>query len=70
MPETYEDVAIQKMSQAEALLAQISTPNEAASVADVAAAAAVFAKRVGAALPIINRAMEIKLAAERKAGEM
>jgi N6-adenosine-specific RNA methylase IME4 len=43
---------------------------EAISVSDVAEAARIYARRVGMSVPLINRATEIKLKAERKAGEI
>ena len=48
----------------------MTNPTDAADIADMAEAARVYAKRAGAALPVINRAAAIKLQAERKAGEI
>lgn len=65
-----EDTALEKISKAEILLSQVETPTEAADIADMAAAAAAYAKRQRAALPVVNKAQDIKIRAERKAGEM
>jgi len=64
------DEALQQISEAERLLVMASTPIEAASVADIAAAAATYAKRAKMAVPTINKAVELKIRAERLAGSM
>lgn len=64
------DIIISQLNQAEIALLKADTPSSAADVADVAEAARTYAKRVGAALPVINKATAIKLRAERKAGEL
>jgi hypothetical protein len=64
------DIITNQLNAAEAALAVISHPSHAADIADKAEAARVYAKRIGASLPVINRATAIKLKAERKAGEI
>jgi N6-adenosine-specific RNA methylase IME4 len=64
------DRILANISHADRLLAEAETVEEAISVADVADAARVYAKRAGMALPLINKAITIKLRAERKAGEI
>lgn len=64
------DIITNQLQAAEAALSVITHPSEAADVADKAEAARVYAKRIGASVPVINRATAIKLKAERKAGEL
>jgi N6-adenosine-specific RNA methylase IME4 len=64
------DIITAQINKAHAALAIASTPSEAADIADQAEAARIYAKRVGAALPVINAATRLKLQAERKAGEI
>lgn len=64
------DLIIRQLNNAESALAVINHPSDAADIADKAEAARVYAKRIGASLPVINRATSIKLKAERKAGEL
>jgi len=64
------DIILANLNRASEALSCVETPEQAAEIADVAEAARVYAKRVGAALPVINRATSIKLMAERKAGEI
>lgn len=64
------DEIITNLTTAENALALITDATQAADIADMAEAARVYAKRAGAALPVINRATAIKLHAERKAGEI
>lgn len=64
------DLALQKITEAEERLAMVESPIEAVQIADIAQAAVAYAKRSGAAIPVINRAVRIKLSAERKAGEL
>jgi N6-adenosine-specific RNA methylase IME4 len=64
------DRILANISHADRLLAEAETVEEAISVADVADAARVYAKRAGMAVPLINKAVAIKLKAERKAGEI
>lgn len=64
------DIIINQLHAAEAALVVAQNPTQAADIADKAEAARVYAKRIGAALPVINRATSIKLKAERKAGEL
>lgn len=64
------DLIVSRLTRAELALADATEPAQAAEIADAAEAARVYAKRVGAALPVINKATAIKLRAERKAGEI
>jgi N6-adenosine-specific RNA methylase IME4 len=64
------DIIISRLTQAEAALAVVGHPSDAADIADKAEAARIYAKRIGASLPVINKATTIKLQAERKAGEL
>lgn len=64
------DIALVKIDQARHLLAAAETVEEVKQVADVAEAARAYAKRVGSSTELINRAVAIKLMAERKAGEI
>jgi len=64
------DIVLANLNRASAALACAEIPQQAVEIADVAEAARVYAKRVGASLPVINRATSIKLMAERKAGEI
>jgi N6-adenosine-specific RNA methylase IME4 len=65
-----KDTALANIEEAERRLAAVETPTEAAEIADAAQAAAVFAKRSQQTVPVINKALRIKLGAERKAGEL
>jgi N6-adenosine-specific RNA methylase IME4 len=64
------DKVLANIEHADRLLAEAQTVQEAISIGDVAEAARIYARRVGMSLPLINRATEIKLKAERKAGEI
>jgi N6-adenosine-specific RNA methylase IME4 len=64
------DRVLANITQADQLLAEAKTVGDAIGVADVAESARIFAKRANMALPLINKATEIKLRAERKAGEL
>ena len=64
------DKTLAIITDAERRLATCENPTDAAEVADAAEAARVYAKRSGASVAVINRAVRIKLAAERKAGEL
>jgi N6-adenosine-specific RNA methylase IME4 len=64
------DIIIRQLNTAEHALSLANHPSEAAGIADKAEAARVYAKRIGASVPVINRATSIKLKAERKAGEL
>jgi N6-adenosine-specific RNA methylase IME4 len=64
------DLILRRICEAEAALAFVTNAADAADIADMAEAARVYARRAGAALPVINRATAIKLYAERKAGEI
>lgn len=65
-----DDKVLTNIANADRLLAEAQTVQEAISVSDVAEAARIYARRVGMSVPLINRATEIKLKAERKAGEL
>jgi N6-adenosine-specific RNA methylase IME4 len=65
-----KDNMLVRIKEAEHMLSICETPTDAADIADVAEAARVYAKRSGAAIPVINHAVRIKLNAERKAGEL
>jgi N6-adenosine-specific RNA methylase IME4 len=64
------DRVLANITQADRLLAEAKTVGDAIGVADVAESARIFAKRANMALPLINKATEIKLRAERKAGDL
>jgi N6-adenosine-specific RNA methylase IME4 len=64
------DRVLANITQADRLLAEAKTVGDAIGVADVAESARIFAKRANMALPLINKATEIKLRAERRAGEL
>jgi N6-adenosine-specific RNA methylase IME4 len=64
------DRVLANITQADRLLAEAQTVGDAIGVADIAESARIFAKRANMALPLVNKATEIKLRAERKAGEL
>ncbi len=64
------DIVVSRLTRAELALSEATTPTEAAEIADIAESARVYAKRVHAALPVINKATALKLTAERRAGEL
>ena len=64
------DRVLANITQADRLLAEAQTVGDAIGVADIAESARIFAKRANMALPLINKATEIKLRAERKAGDL
>lgn len=64
------DTSLTNIIEAERRLALVESPTEAAEIADAAQAAATLAKRSQASIPVINKALRIKLNAERKAGEL
>lgn len=64
------DRVLANITQADRLLAEAKTVGDAIGVADVAESARIFAKRANMALPLVNKATEIKLRAERRAGEL
>src|SRR5260221_11431875 len=59
-----------QMTRAERMLAAIETAEEALAVTDYAAAAAELAKRAKLGIPVINRAVVIRLLAERRLAEV
>jgi hypothetical protein len=65
-----ESTAIARVEQAHRLLAQARTFDEVKNVRDLAAAAALYAKEAHYSEQIIANASEIKVRAERKAGEL
>ena len=64
------DGTLTNITEAERRLALCENPSDAADIADAAAAARTYAKRSGATISVINRAVRIKVNAERKAGEL
>lgn len=64
------DSSLAHITEAEKRLALVESPTEAAETADYAESARVLAKRQNASVKVINRAVRIKLCAERKAGEL
>ena len=64
------DIILSQLCAAEEALSIVNHPSDAADIADKAQAARIYAKRIGASLPVINKATAIKLKAERKAGEL
>ena len=65
-----EHQSIVKLDQATQMLAEISTVDDAKDLVDLAEAARVYAKQVDLGLEAQNHAAEIKLRAQRKAGEL
>ena len=65
-----EDLILARVTEADRMLAEATSVVDAISIADVADAARTYAKRARMSVPLINRATEIKLRAERKAGEI
>jgi len=64
------DILVQRLAYAEMLLAEATTPSETVKAYKLAEAARVYAYNVGAAPPLINRAVVIKLKARRKLGDL
>jgi len=64
------DDTLTNITEAERRLALCENPTDAANIADTAEAARIYAKRAGATISVINRAVRIKVNAERKAGEL
>lgn len=64
------DATLVKLTQAERLLAEVSTATEAANVIDLAEAARVFAQRARLGTAAINHATTVKLKAEIKLAEL
>jgi hypothetical protein len=64
------DILVKRLSYAEMLLAEATTPAEAVKTYKLAEAARVYAYNVGAAPPLINRAVVLKLKARRKMGDL
>ena len=60
---------LEKISEARRALALVSTIDEAKGVADIADAAALWAKRAKAGTAAQNEAAEIAILAKRKGGE-
>ena len=64
------NASIIKLSQAERMLAEITTVQDAAELIDYAEAGRVYAKQIGLGLSAQNHAAAIKLRAQRAAGEL
>src|SRR3990167_944596 len=64
------DNALAKLSKATQMLAEAKTLTEVKSILDIAEAARVYAKAAKLGIEAANHAAEVKLRAERKAGEM
>jgi hypothetical protein len=65
-----EEVALVKLSKAKTALIEAKSLVEIISIRDIATAAATYAKAARLGLETQNEAAEVKIAAERKAGEM
>lgn len=65
-----EAAPLARIDQARQLLAEASTVDEVKDVRDKAKAAALYAKERGYSLEILNYAAEIRVRAERRAGEL
>jgi N6-adenosine-specific RNA methylase IME4 len=63
------DKSIALIDAASEALSKVTNLSEAVQLSNMAQAAAVYAKRAKCALPVINRAVFIKVESERKAGE-
>lgn len=64
------DFALTKIDGARHLLDQAKSVEDVKAVADMAECARIYARRAKASVEVINRAVAIKLMAERRAGEM
>lgn len=64
------DFALTKIDGARHLLDQAKSVEDVKAVADMAECARIYARRAKASIEVINRAVAIKLMAERRAGEM
>ena len=64
------DKTLAKLDSCKRLLAECQTAQEAKHIADIAEAARIYAKRVGASIEVVNRAVEYKIRAERRLGEI
>ena len=62
--------ALTKLDRATQMLAEVRTADEAKNIIDLAEAARVYAKQVDLGLEAQNHAAEIKIRAQRKAGEI
>jgi len=62
--------SITKLDQATKMLAEVKNIDDASQLIDLAEAARVYAKQIGLGLEAQNHAAEIKLRAQRKAGEI
>jgi hypothetical protein len=69
-PKDSSDLVLAKIDQARLALAEAKTILETKQIADVAEAARAYLRRVGATTETINNAMEIRLRAERRMGQM
>lgn len=64
------DFALTKIDKARLLLDEAKSVEDVKAVADMAECARIYARRAKASVEVINRAVAIKLMAERRAGEM
>lgn len=65
-----KDLVLVKLDRCRALLAECRTVKDARNLAALADAARVYAQRVGASLQVVNRAVEYKIRAQRRLGEL
>lgn len=65
-----KDLILAKLDHCEVLLLQCRSVGDAKKIADIAEAARVYAKRVNAGIGVTNKAMEYRLRAERRMGEL
>jgi len=64
------DAALVQLSRAQQALAECKTAMDAKSIADQAEALRVWAERAHASIDTVNRAVEVKIHAERRMGEL
>lgn len=65
-----DDLVLPKLKHCKALLAECKTSEHAKQIADLAEAARIYAKRVGAAIEVINEAVVYRILAEKRFGEI
>lgn len=65
-----QDVIVSKLGQCQFLLAECKTIQDAKHLSDVAEAARIYARRVGCSVDVVNKAVEFKVRAERRLGEL
>ena len=64
------DQVLTKLNACQRMLVECQTAEQAKHISDVAEAARIYAKRVGAGIEVTNRAAEYKFRAERRLGEI